>query len=120
MPAPGGVRAPWLRPCRPWPAKPKRSLFRRQVERTQDWLVNAPSDPTWDDAAFSTQGWLRLTPAELNSFQQELQEVVQRWRERTRPTSADTADSADSVDSAASADERESVFWYARGFPCQP
>lgn len=84
-------------------------LFQRQVERTRDWLVTAPTDPVWDDAAFATQGWLHLTPDELRAFQQELQEVVHRWQERTRGA----ADGSEAPD-------RESVFWFARGFPCRP
>lgn len=33
--------------------------LRRQVERVQQWMANADSDPVWDDAAFATQN--RLT-----------------------------------------------------------
>jgi hypothetical protein len=59
----------------------------------------------WDDAAFATQTWLRLSPAELKQFSEELVALTQRWRDRDI-TDDDT--------------EREPVFVFARGFPAQP
>lgn len=79
--------------------------LRRQVERVQAWLANAESDPTWDDAAFATQNWLRVTPEELHQVADELVEVLVRWGRREIP------------DDGA---EREPVLVFARGFPCQP
>jgi DNA-binding transcriptional ArsR family regulator len=79
--------------------------FQRQIERTRDWMANAESAPEWDDAAFVTQYWLRLSPAELKELSEELVALLMRWTDRT------PAD--DGV-------EREPVFLYARAFPAQP
>jgi len=79
--------------------------FQRQVERTRDWMANARSDPEWDDAAFVTQHWLRLSPDELRELGEELVALLMRWTDREVPD--------DGV-------EREPVFLYARGFPAQP
>jgi DNA-binding transcriptional ArsR family regulator len=79
--------------------------LQRQFERSRDWLAGSDSADSWDAAAFATQTWLRLTPAELSQFSEELIELTRRWRLRELP------------DPAA---ERESVFVFARGFPAQP
>lgn len=79
--------------------------FKRQVERVRQWLVNAGSDPVWDDAAFATQYWIRVTPEELRDVAEELMAVLKRWGDREIP------------DDGA---ERESVIVFGRGFPAQP
>ena len=79
--------------------------FQRQVDRTRDWMSNAESDPVWDDAAFATQQWLRVSPEELHQVSAEIVEVLLRWSNRQVPD--------DGV-------HREPVFVYARGFPAQP
>jgi hypothetical protein len=79
--------------------------FQRQVARTQEWLANAESDPDWDDAAFATQQWLRLTPAELRELAEEVVALLMRWSERPVPDDGQ---------------EREPVVVFARGFPAQP
>lgn len=79
--------------------------LRRQVERVQAWLANAESDPEWDDAAFATQHWLRLTPQELRTLSEELVDLLRRWSERTLPDDGQ---------------DREPVLVFGRGFPCQP
>jgi DNA-binding transcriptional ArsR family regulator len=79
--------------------------FQRQVERTREWMANAESDPVWDDAAFATQHWLRLSPEELLQVAEEVIEVLLRWSDRPAPD--------DDV-------HREPVFLFARGFPAQP
>ena len=43
-------------------------VLRRQQERVRDWMANADTDPEWDDAAFATQHWMRLSPAELGEL----------------------------------------------------
>ena len=68
-------------------------------------MANADTDPQWDDAAFATQNWVRLTPAELREVAEEVVEVLMRWSQRELP------------DDGA---EREPVHVFARGFPCQP
>lgn len=79
--------------------------FQRQVERTREWLANAESDPAWDDAAFATQQWLRLTPAELSEVAEEVVALLMRWSDRRVPDDGQ---------------EREPVVVFARGFPAQP
>jgi hypothetical protein len=68
-------------------------------------MANAESDPEWDDAAFATQNWLRLSPDELREVAGELLAVLTRWGGRGLPD--------DGV-------HREPVFVFARGFPSQP
>lgn len=79
--------------------------LRRQVERVTAWLADGGTDPEWDGAAFATQSWLRLSPAELRQVADEVVEVLRRWGDREVPD--------DGVD-------REPVLVFARGFPCQP
>ena len=79
--------------------------LQRQFERVQEWNANAATVPEWDDAAFATQNWMRLSPAEMREMAEELVEVLVRWSRREVPD--------DDV-------EREPVFVFARGFPAQP
>jgi DNA-binding transcriptional ArsR family regulator len=79
--------------------------LQRQFERAQEWLANSEAAGEWDDAAFATQTWLKLSPAELRQLSEELVALTQRWRHR------------DIVDNDT---ERETVFVFARGFPAQP
>jgi DNA-binding transcriptional ArsR family regulator len=79
--------------------------LQRQFERAQEWLANSEAAGEWDDAAFATQTWLKLSPAELRQLSEELVALTQRWRHR------------DIVDDDI---ERETVFVFARGFPAQP
>jgi DNA-binding transcriptional ArsR family regulator len=79
--------------------------LQRQFERTQQWNANAASVPEWDDAAFATQNWMRLTPGELNEVSAEIVDVLMRWSRREVPDDGQ---------------EREPVFVFARGFPAQP
>ncbi|MBM6403842.1 winged helix-turn-helix transcriptional regulator [Phycicoccus sp. CSK15P-2] len=78
---------------------------RRQTERVLAWLANEGSDPEWDDAAYATQTWLRVSPAELREVAEEVMAVFERWSDRDVP------------DDGA---EREPVLVFSRGFPCQP
>jgi hypothetical protein len=68
-------------------------------------MANAESDPEWDNAAFVTQNWVKVSPAELRQIAEELIEVLMRWTDR--PTQDDGV-------------HREPVFLFARGFPAQP
>lgn len=79
--------------------------IRRQFERAQEWLANSEAAGEWDDAAFASQTWLKLSPAELAQLSQELVALTQRWRHRVIPDDGT---------------ERETVFVFARGFPAQP
>ena len=80
-------------------------VLQRQFERSRDWLAGSDTDNEWDVAAFATQTWLRLSPAELSEFSAELIELTRRWQRRDVP------------DDGA---ERTDVFVFARGFPAQP
>jgi DNA-binding transcriptional ArsR family regulator len=79
--------------------------LQRQFERVQEWNANAATVPVWDDAAFATQNWMRLTPAELEQVADEVVDVLLRWSSREIPDDGE---------------ERESVYVFARGFPAQP
>ncbi len=79
--------------------------LRRQQERVRDWLVNAESAPEWDDVAFATSNWLRLTPEELGQVAQEVIDVLVRWGNRAVPDDGQ---------------HREPVYVFSRGFPSQP
>lgn len=78
-----------------------------QFTRTRDWFAQAAAEPDNDyrNTAFGTQYWLRATPAELQQFADELDELLARWHTRELP-----ADGA----------ERAPVLFFGRGFPCQP
>ena len=80
--------------------------LQRMYDHARAWLANSEeAGGEWNSAAFSTQTWLKLTPAELHQLGEEIVAVVNRWRHRDVPD--------DAV-------ERESVLIAARGFPAQP
>ena len=79
--------------------------LRRQVDRVQGWLANRGTDPEWEDAAFATQTWMRLSPEELRQVAEEVMAVLRTWADREVPD--------DGV-------AREPVLVFGRGFPCQP
>jgi DNA-binding transcriptional ArsR family regulator len=77
----------------------------RHVSLARAWL--ATDDDTqakWADAAFSTDKWFSMTPAELLAFERELQALVDRWASR-KPSDDQ---------------EREPVFFFAHGVPAKP
>jgi DNA-binding transcriptional ArsR family regulator len=91
-------------PGEPAVAEAAESLgLQRQVELVSTWL-GSPASRTepWTDSAFSTDSWLRLSPAELAALAQEIQDVISRYEGRP-----DTPD-------------REPVFVFGRGFPARP
>jgi len=77
----------------------------RQIERVTAWLTSVGSDDAWSSTAYATQSWARLTPAELRQVAEEVMDVFMRWSNRPLPD-----DGAD----------REPVYLFSRGFPCQP
>lgn len=79
--------------------------FGRQLELFTEYRANRESNTEWDDASFASDGWLRLTPAELDRFGAEMAAVFYRWRDRQPPDDGES---------------RESVFVFARGFPARP
>jgi DNA-binding transcriptional ArsR family regulator len=77
--------------------------LQRQIDVIGSWL-NSPASSAgrWVDSAFSTDVWLRLSPAELAELGEEIQALVRRYY--GRPESPD----------------REPVFFVSRGFPARP
>lgn len=59
----------------------------------------------WQDAAFSTDKWLHLTPAELKQLSDEVIGLLDRWATRQVPDDGQ---------------DREPVFLFAFGVPGQP
>ncbi|MEV4636857.1 helix-turn-helix domain-containing protein [Actinoplanes sp. NPDC049548] len=77
--------------------------LQRQVELTTSWLGSPASrEEPWIHSAFSTDGFLRLSPAELAELSRQIQAVIDRFAGRP-----DTP-------------EREPVFVLSRGFPARP
>jgi hypothetical protein len=77
--------------------------LQRQVELVSTWLGSPASrEQPWTDAAFSTDGFLRLSPAELAELGAEIQAVMDRYAGRPE------------------APDREPVFVIGRGFPARP
>lgn len=78
-------------------------VLQRQVELASTWLGSPASrDEPWSTSAFSTDGFLRLSPAELAELGREVQALLERFADRP-----DTED-------------REPVFFFGRGFPARP
>jgi DNA-binding transcriptional ArsR family regulator len=75
-----------------------------QHESARAFLATA--EPPWDDAAYAGRVWLRLTPAELEQFGGELDELLLRWRRREVPED--------------DAPDRRTVLAFARAFPSEP
>lgn len=84
-----------------------------QLEKVRAWYAQRGSaSREWDDAAFSSDTWLRLTPAELGQLSEELTDLLHRWRDRTPLAGAEQAPGEKA--------ERRSVFVFARGVPAEP
>lgn len=84
-----------------------------QVAKVRAWRAERDSSgPEWADAAFSTDTWLQLTPAELAQLSQELTALLHRWRDRSP--------SAGSEQVPGDGARRRSVFVFARGVPAVP
>ena len=76
-----------------------------QLAKVRAWMAQSETaEPTWVDAAFASDFWLQLTPAELAELSHELVALLERWRTRERDEDA----------------ERRSVFVFARGMPASP
>lgn len=77
-----------------------------QIAMLRAWDANREEyGRTWQDSAFSSDAWLRLSPAELAEFAEEMIAVMQRWARRTIPDDGQ---------------EREPVFVFAHGVPAKP
>ncbi|MGC4750626.1 ArsR/SmtB family transcription factor [Micromonospora sp. DT201] len=78
----------------------------RHVALARAWHAADESEQsTWDDAPFSTDHWLRLTPDELAELSREMIDLLRRWA--NRDLSADDAD-------------RRPVFVFVHGVPARP
>jgi DNA-binding transcriptional ArsR family regulator len=77
-----------------------------QISLVRAAMANRESySADWQDAAFSTDVWLRLSPAELAEFGEEVIALMARWSRREIPDDGQ---------------QREPVFVFARGVPGQP
>jgi DNA-binding transcriptional ArsR family regulator len=77
----------------------------RHMSLARTWYATREARPAWNGAAFSTDKWLHLTPAELNQVEREILELIDRWARREVPADGQT---------------REPVFLFAYGLPAQP
>ncbi|MET7865902.1 ArsR/SmtB family transcription factor [Micromonospora taraxaci] len=78
----------------------------RHVALARAWhATDEASQATWEDAPFSTDRWLHLTPGELAELSHELNAVLTRWADRDLPD-----------DDA----ERRPVFLFIHGVPARP
>jgi DNA-binding transcriptional ArsR family regulator len=77
-----------------------------QFALARRWLdVTGEENDRWPEGPFSTDAWLRVTPAELRQFGDELMALVFRWADREIPDDGQ---------------ERFPVFAFARGVPAEP
>lgn len=80
--------------------------FEHQISKVRAWNARSDSaDPAWVDAAFSTDFWLVLSPAELAQLSVEINDLVGKWYGRAIPDDGE---------------QREPVFVFARGIPAAP
>ncbi|MGJ9413368.1 ArsR/SmtB family transcription factor [Aeromicrobium sp. CF4.19] len=85
----------------------QRMSLERQVAAVSQWLdAESGKRSEWSKGSFSIERWLSLSPDELASLAGELEEVMQRWSERSAST--------DQVDG------REPVLVFAHGLPSEP
>jgi DNA-binding transcriptional ArsR family regulator len=78
----------------------------RQVAHVRAWQErHHEAKIAWQDASFSTDHWLRLTPDELRELSAQVIALLGGWASRTLPDDGQ---------------ERETVFVFARGNPAQP
>ncbi|MFI5930875.1 winged helix-turn-helix domain-containing protein [Actinoplanes sp. NPDC051494] len=77
--------------------------LQRQVELATTWIGSpAAKEEPWVSTAFSTDSFLRLSPAELAELGEKVQELMNQYANRPP------------------APEREPVFFMSRGFPGRP
>ncbi|GGO15348.1 ArsR/SmtB family transcription factor [Micromonospora parathelypteridis] len=78
----------------------------RHVALARAWhAADESAQATWNDAPFSTDHWLRLTPDELAELSREMIDLLARWADRDLPD-----DGAD----------RRPVFVFVHGVPARP
>jgi DNA-binding transcriptional ArsR family regulator len=97
----------------------------RQQERLRKWLLEAKKFPTdWRDAAFSRDILLHLSAEEMRTLGNELDELIEKWVERSRAHRANEVAQRGrrSRKSALVAEppdqpQRETVIMVVHGFP---
>jgi DNA-binding transcriptional ArsR family regulator len=78
----------------------------RHTSLVRAWYAANENDrQEWGQAAFSTDKWLRLTPAELAELARQINELLTAWGKRKVPDDGQ---------------RREPVFLFAYGVPAQP
>lgn len=76
------------------------------MEKVRAWGARQERERgEWSDAAFSTDSWLTLSPAELSELSEEIVAVLRRWSRRDAPDDGEP---------------REPVFVFAHGVPARP
>lgn len=76
----------------------------QHVEKVRDWLAERDQyDDSWVGAAFSTEAWVRATPAELRELGAQIQRVLDDFKREH-----------------ADGEGREHVFVFAHGMPATP
>jgi DNA-binding transcriptional ArsR family regulator len=93
----------------------------RQQERLRTWLLEANDfSPEWRSAAFSRDIILHLSPEEMSVLGQELDDVIDRWVERSRVHRASELTKfrgAHSQTHDSEREQRETVIMVVHGFP---
>jgi DNA-binding transcriptional ArsR family regulator len=78
----------------------------RHAGLVRAWYAASEADrEAWGDAAFSTDKWLRLTPAELAELAGQITDLLASWGRREVPDDGQ---------------RRDPVFLFAYGVPAQP
>jgi DNA-binding transcriptional ArsR family regulator len=78
----------------------------RQTGHVRRWADQPQSEQErWPLGPFSSEGWLRVTDAELAEFGREMIALIEKWAERPVPDDGR---------------ERETVFTFARAVPARP
>jgi DNA-binding transcriptional ArsR family regulator len=78
----------------------------RHMSLVRAWFAASETDRReWSEAAFSTDKWLRLTPAELTELARQIIDLLERWGSREVPDDGQ---------------RRDPVFLFAYGVPAQP
>ncbi|MFF0367912.1 ArsR/SmtB family transcription factor [Micromonospora sp. NPDC005087] len=78
----------------------------RHVALARAWhAADEPAQAAWNDAPFSTDRWLHLTPDELAELNREVIDLLARWADRKAPDDGR---------------ERQPVFVFAHGVPARP
>jgi DNA-binding transcriptional ArsR family regulator len=87
----------------------KAQMIAEEFERVQVFEKTRESWPeSWQEAAASSDSYLRLNPAELSELNRDLLDVIRRWSAKGRSESTDDAEA------------REPVFLFFHAFPERP